>query len=295
MKRIKSFAYFEAETAAQAVGILAREGGAHALAGGTDLLVRMKQGVLAPVALVNLKKIPGLDCICEEPGQGLRIGALASISAIERSPLVRKGHPVLAEAAGELGSPSIRNLGTLGGNIGRASPASDMAPSLTVLGARLLVEGQKGQREVAIDGFFKGPGTTVLSREELITAFLIPKMPAGSGAAYMRLGRRQGMDCCLVGAAVFLALSGKDNGVAGARITLAAVGPIPLRAQRAEEVLLSGSLTEERMKEAARAASEDCSPITDIRASGSYRKEMVEVLTYRGLEKAWRSAEGGKP
>lgn len=295
MKRIKPFAYFEAETAAEAVGVLAREGdGTHALSGGTDLLVRMKQGVLAPKALVNLKRIPGLDCICAEPGQGLRIGSLASIAAIERSSLVRKGHPVLAEAAGELGSPSIRNLGTLGGNIGRASPASDMAPSMTVLGARVLVEGLKGQRDIAIDGFFKGPGTTVLSREELIISFLIPEMAAGSGAAYMRLGRRQGMDCCLVGAAVFVALSEKGGGVKAARVALAAVAPVPLRAKRAEEVLLSGALTEERMREAAKAAAADCFPISDLRAEGSYRKEMVEVLTYRGLEKAVRLAEGGK-
>ncbi len=295
MKRLRPFEYFEAGTVSEAVGILTREGlGAYPLAGGTDLLVRMKRGDLAPGALVNLKRIPGLGGIEREPGGGIRVGALAVISAIEHSPLVRTSHPVLAEAAGVLGSPSIRNLGTLGGNIGRASPASDMAPSLLILRARMLVEGPQGKREVEVREFFKGPGETVLSSEELITSFLLPDMAPGSGAVYERIGRREGMDCALVGVAALVTLSGKDHGVKDAGVALAAVAPVPLRAKRAEQVLLSGSLTEERMKEAARAAAADCFPISDMRASGSYRQEMVQVLTYRALARALRLAEGGK-
>ncbi len=295
MKRLRPFRYFEAGTVSEAVGILTREGlGAYPLAGGTDLLVRMKRGDLAPGALVNLKRIPGLGGIEREPGGGIRVGALAVISAIEHSPLVRTSYPVLAEAAGVLGSPSIRNLGTLGGNIGRASPASDMAPSLLILRARMLVEGPQGKREVEVREFFKGPGETVLSSGELITSFLLPDMAPGSGAVYERIGRREGMDCALVGVAALVTLSGKDHGVKDAGVALAAVAPVPLRAKRAEQVLLSGSLTEERMKEAARAAAEDCFPISDMRASGSYRQEMVQVLTYRALARALRLAEGGK-
>ena len=295
MKRLRPFRYFEPGTISEAVGILAGEGaGAHPLAGGTDLLVRMKRGDLAPGALVNLKRIPGLGGIEREPGGGIRVGALAVISAIEHSPLVRTSYPVLAEAAGVLGSPSIRNLGTLGGNIGRASPASDMAPSLLILRARMLVEGPQGKREVEVREFFKGPGETVLSSGELITSFLLPDMAPGSGAVYERIGRREGMDCALVGVAALVTLSGKDHGVKDAGVALAAVAPVPLRAKRAEQVLLSGSLTEERMKEAARAAAAECFPISDMRASGSYRQEMVQVLTYRALARALRLAEGGK-
>lgn len=219
MNRIRPFAYWEAGTVSEAIGLLAREGsGAYALAGGTDLLARMKLGTLAPRVLVNLKRIAGLNGIVRELGTGLRIGALASISEIERSPLVRAGHRVLAEAAGELGSPSIRNLGTLGGNIGRASPASDMAPSLIVLRARVVVEGARGKREVDIDGFCTAPGKTVLDPGELITGFLLPDMPASSGAAYLRLGRREGTDCCLAGIAVCLTLSENDGGLKDARV-----------------------------------------------------------------------------
>jgi len=293
MKRIRPFRYFEVRTVAEAVGVLAKEGdGAYPLAGGTDLLVRMKLGNLAPGALVNLKRIEGLDRIEREFGGGIRIGPLVSISAIEHSPLVFASHRALAEAAGVLGSPSIRNLGTLGGNIGRASPASDMAPSLIVLRARVRAEGPRGEREVEIGEFFKGPGATVLLSGEMITSFLLPGMAPGSGASYERLGRREGMDCALVGAAAFMALSEKDGGVKDARVALASVAPVPLRAMKAEEVLLSGSLTEERMREAARAAASDCFPISDMRASGSYRTEMVRVLTYRALARAFRLAEG---
>ncbi len=148
MIRLKSFSYFEPTTLPEAIGILAEKGGqACPLAGGTDLLVRMKREEIAPSTLVNLKRIEGLNRIHGEPGKGTHIGALASISAIENSSLILSNHPVLAQAARVLGSPSIRNLGTLGGNVGRASPASDMVPSLMVLGARVTVEGARGKRE----------------------------------------------------------------------------------------------------------------------------------------------------
>ena len=129
---------------------------------------------------------------------------------------------------------------------------------------------------------------------ELITSFLLPAPAIGSGAAYERIGRREGMDCALVGVAALVTLSGKDRGVKDAKVVLAAVAPVPLRSRKAEEVLLSGSLTEDRIGEAARAAAADCFPISDLRASGSYRQEMARVLTCRALTRAWRSAEGGR-
>ncbi|MEW6334925.1 MAG: xanthine dehydrogenase family protein subunit M [Thermodesulfobacteriota bacterium] len=295
MKRIRPFRYVEAFTVREALEILAEEKeGAYPLAGGTDLLVRMKRGDLAPRALVNLKRIPGLDGIDAGAGGDIRIGALAPIAAIVDAPLFSAGQRVLAEAAGVLGSPAIRNLGTLGGNIGRASPACDMAPSLMVLQARVLVEGLRGKREIGIGEFFKGPGSTVLDPGELIISFLLPSPASGTGAAYERVGRREGMDCALVGVAASVTLSGNDRELKDARVTLAAVAPVPLQARRAEEVLLSGPLTEARIGEAARAAAADCFPISDMRASGAYRREMVRVLTCRAVARALRSAEGGK-
>ena len=152
MNRLRPFSYFEPMTLREAVDILSEKGDdALPLAGGTDLLVRMKRGHITPSALVNLKRIQGLNQIRDETGKGTRIGALASISTIEDSPLIHAKHPVLGQAAGVVGSPSVRNLATLGGNIGRASPASDMAPSLMVLGARVATAGPSGAREQRID------------------------------------------------------------------------------------------------------------------------------------------------
>ena len=274
--------------------MLRKQGGdARPLAGGTDLLVRMKRGEVSPSALINLKRIKGLDKIRKGPGRGISVGALTPVSAIEQSPLIRSTHPMLAEAARLLGSPSIRNLATLGGNVGRASPASDMVPSLIVLRARVMIEGIRGKKELDVERLFSGPGTTTLSKGELIRSFFLPNLPPRSGGTYLKLGRREGMDCALVGVAVCLSLSGKNREVKEARVALSAVAPVPLRATKTEEVLLSGPLTEERIREASRMAAMESSPIDDLRASGSYRKEMVSVLTYRAILGALAEAEGG--
>lgn len=294
MKRLKPFAYFEPATLAEASKILVGQGsGSYLLAGGTDLLVRMKRGEIRPSALINLKRIDGLSRIEPKVEKSLQIGALTTISALEQSSFVQSAYPVLAETAGLLGSLSIRNLATLGGNIGRASPASDMAPALMVLMTRVSVDGPEGKREFPLESIFAGPGRTTLKLGEVITSFFVPKMAAHSRAAYLRLGRREGMDCALVGVAVLLNLSAKSGDVQEARIALASVAPVPIRARKAEEELLSGALTEERIQKVATAAAFDSLPVSDMRASSSYRKEMVKVLTFRAIEQARDLAEGG--
>ena len=296
MKRLKQISYFEPTTLKEAMEILAEKGSdAYPLAGGTDLLVRMKRGDISPSVLVNLKRIEKLDQIAGENGDGLRIGALASISGIEHSAVIQSGHPVLSQAAGSLGSPSIRNLATLGGNIGRASPASDMAPALLVLGARVLTAGPSGEKEMDLDTLFAGPGSTTLAPGQVITAFLLPKAMPHTGAAYLKLGRRVGSgDCALVGVAGLITTDEKGEGAVDVKIALASVGPVPKRAKKAEQLVLSGPLTEERFREAGRIAAEETTPITDMRCSASYRKEMVAVLTYRALSKALKHAQGGQ-
>jgi carbon-monoxide dehydrogenase medium subunit len=295
LNRLRRFTYYEPRTLKEGIEMAASGGkGTYFLAGGTDLFVRMKRGVISPSALINLKSIQGLNRI-ERDGRGsLCIGSLTRISEMKRSPLVFSTHPVLAQAAGGLGSPSIRNLATVGGNIGRASPASDIAPSLMVLQARATLEGVQGKKELDVAQLFSGPGITALSKAEIITSFLIPEAKPHTKAIYLRLGRRQGMDCCLVGVAASLTLSDNTGEATEARIALASVGPVPLQAKRAEEALLSGSLTEERIRESARLACEECFPITDIRTTGSYRKEMIRVLTHRALLTAVQSLRGEK-
>jgi len=290
MKRLKPFEYREAKTLGEAIEILAGEGPrAVLLAGGTDLLVRMKQGVITPSLLVNMKRIAGLDRIERSAAGGLTIGALTPIATLERSELIRQSHPVITQAAGLLGSPSIRRLATLGGNVGRASPAADMVPALIALKARIFAEGPAGEKDIPIDTFFKGPGKTVLAPAEIITAIFLPDPALAAGAAYLKLGRREGMDCALVGVAAALSLGGDDR-VVEARLAIASCGPVPLRAKNAETILLAGPLDENRLREAARATAENSCPITDRRACSDYRKEMVEVLAFRALRDAWQAA-----
>jgi carbon-monoxide dehydrogenase medium subunit len=294
MKRLKKFVYFEATSVKEAVEILSEKDGAFPLAGGTDLLVRMKRGEIRPATLVNLKHIQDLKRIKSGSGKGTTIGALASISDIQCSPVVRAKHPLLIQAAGVLGVPSIRNLATIGGNIGRASPASDMSPSLMILQARIMTAGPKGEREVGLNEILAGPGITTLAKGEIITAFFIPEPAPGTGTAYLKLGRRAGgADCALVGVATLLTV--ENNEVQSVGIALSSVGPKPIRALKAEQVVMSGPLGEERIKEAARAAADEVNPITDLRCSASYRKEMVKVLTYRALTESLQKAQGGKP
>ena len=294
MIRLRQFSYFEPTSIKEAAEILAEKGKtAYPLAGGTDLLVRMKRGNITPAVIVNLKRIKGLNEIKSENGNGMRIGALTSIAAIEDSSVLKASHPVLAQAAGLIGARSIRNLATIGGNIGRASPASDMAPALVALKARVCIEGSSGSREMDIEDIFEGPGVTNLAGGEIITAFTLAKITPGTGAAYLKLGRRAGGgDCALVGVAALLSMEG--DCAKGVRIAMSSVGPKPLRARQAEQVLISGPFTKDRMNQAARAASEEAAPITDMRCSASYRKEMIRILTFRALREAQQKAQGGK-
>lgn len=290
MKRLMPFEYREAKSLGEAIEILAGEGPrARLLAGGTDLLVRMKQGVIAPSLLVNLKKVAGLDRIERSAAGGLTIGALTTIEAVEHSECIEQNHAVLTQAAILLGSPSIRRLATLGGNVGRASPAADMVPALIVLKARIVAEGPAGKQEIPIDAFFKGPGQTVLGPADIVTAICLPEPAAAAGAAYLKLGRREGMDCALVGVAAALSLD-QGGRVMEARLAMASCGPVPLRAESAETILLAGPLDENRLREAARAAAGSSCPITDMRACSDYRREMVEVLAFRALREALQTA-----
>ncbi|NIO06467.1 MAG: xanthine dehydrogenase family protein subunit M [Deltaproteobacteria bacterium] len=294
MIRLRPFSYFAPNTLSEAIEILAEQGTeAFPLAGGTDLLVRMKTSVIKPSALINLKRIAGLNGIMEENGRGVRIGALTPLVALEQSPLIQSSHPVMVQAVGVLGSPPIRTLGTLGGNIGRASPASDMAPVLMVMQARVAMRGPKGEREVDIEEVFTGPGEIALTPGEVITSFFLPVIPPHSGAVYLKMRRREGMDCALAGVATSLTLSGGKTEAKGASIALSSVAPVPFRARKAEGIILSGPLSEKRMREAAEVASEEISPITDFRASGSYRREIVKALTFRALMDSFHQARGG--
>jgi len=283
------FEYCAPVSLAEAISLLDRHGdSARVIAGGTDLLTALKERWERPAYVIGIGAIPGLAHITYEEGVGLKIGAAATVRAVETSAVVRAKYPVLASAASTLASIQIRNLATVAGNICRASPSADTPPALIVLGAQVKLAGSDGERVVALDDFFTGPGRTVRRPNELLTEISIPPPRPHSGAAYFKHSPRRAMDLAVVGVAAAVVL---ENGLCrDVRIALGAVAATPRRARGAEAVLEGYEPTAARLEEAARAAATECSPISDVRGSADYRREMVRVNTARALQQALESA-----
>ena len=276
----------------EAVSLMVRhKGKAVWLAGGTDLLVEMKHGKLSPRIIINLKKIPDLYGIKVNEAGDLLIRALVTLGTIEESLIVEKGWPILNEAARGVGSVQIRNLATLGGNICRASPSADMIPPLIVLRGIARTIGPQGDRTVPMEDFFKGPGETVLEKTELLREIIVPKRLPNSGGSYLKLSPRNAMDLALVGVAVEIALNPRSEICEDIRIALGAVAPIPIRSREAEKVLIGSRIEESLVDKAAKCASKESKPISDIRGSEAYRKSMVNVMTRRAIQNAFVSAK----
>lgn len=290
VKRLRSFNYFEPTSLGEAVRILAEaEPDARVLAGGTDLIVDMKSGRMRPSTVVNLKRIPDLAGIQDADGATC-IGALTKVDIVEKSAFVVDRHPALAQAASILASPPVRALATIGGNVARASPASDLGPALIVSSAVATIHGMDGSRDVPVEDLYTGPGATSLARCDLITALTLPARPPGFGSAYVKLGKRgSGTDIALAGASASLVI-GDGGELTDCRVALASLGPTPFRAVESESLLRREVLSEELLEAAAAAASGEAKPIGDMRASAAYRKRLARVLTLRALRGAVASA-----
>ncbi len=288
------FDYQKPTSVAEALEILGEfKARAKVLAGGTDLLVNLKRGLIEPETVVHIGRIPGLDAIDKLEG-GLRIGPLVTAAAMAESGPALGAAAMLGEAAGRLGTPLIRNRATLGGNLVSARPAADMSPPLMALGAKVVLAGPAGEREVTLDDYFTGPGQSVQEADELMTAIHVPAWGEAAGGCYLKLGARKTLEISLVNLAAFVRLDG-DGQVAEARVVMGAVGPTPLRAPSAEEFLVGQRPAGEDdplFAEAARKAAGDAKPIDDHRGSAEYRRAMVEVLTRRALTRAWSMARG---
>ena len=282
---MRRFEYHEPATLEEAVALLGRHGGAASvLAGGTDLLVEIKEQLRRPQHVVNIKKIPGIDSFDYDEEKGLRIGALVTARAIETAPIALSKYPGLAQAARELGSIQIRNRATLIGNVCRASPSADTLPPLIADRARAKLYGRGGERTVELEHFFTGPGQTLLAPDELVVELILPAPAAHTGKVYIKHGRRKAMELATVGVAVTLTIEGgRCHDVS---LVLGAVAPTPIRARSAEDALRGKAADDEHIASAARAARLEARPISNVRASADYRSEMVEVLTRRALEKA---------
>jgi carbon-monoxide dehydrogenase medium subunit len=248
----------------------------------------------SPAYLVSLHKLAELKDIQRQPDGSLRIGALTTITAIERSQEIREDWTALAEGADNLGSPLVRNRGTLGGNIANARPAADTAIPTIALGGVLTLQGTSGARTIPAAEFPRGPGITVIKPDEVLTAVTYPPQPAHAGSTYYKLANRKALEISTVGVAVWLVLEEPGGAVADIRVALGAVGPTPILAESVKEVLIGQVPTEEILDEAAKAAAGDARPIDDHRGSAWYRVQMVEVLTRRLLRGAIWRAEGNR-
>ena len=283
------FEYLAPQTVAEACSLLSQYGkAAKVIAGGTDLLVAMKERELTPQYLLALKRIADLDYIDYDDIDGLRIGALASTQSIASSAVIQDKFSFLANAAAQIGTPQIRNMGTIGGNLCNAAPSADTAPPLIALGAKVKLTSSKGERTVPLEEFFTGPGETVLQPNELLTEIQVPKPPPGTKGAYLKLFPRGAVDIATVGVAVRLTV-GKDGTCSDAKIVLGAVAPTPMRTKRAEALILGRKLEDKIIEEAAQTASEEARPISDVRSSADYRREMVKVLIRRAIIQASKS------
>jgi len=256
-----------------------REGEVQILAGGTDLLLGMREGTITPRAVMSLKKLSDFQTIDQSKDSGLRLGAMVTLRQIARSTQIRDYYPCLAEAALLMASEQIRSLATVGGNLCNAAPSADMAPPLIALDAVVRIVGPGGERRLPLEEFFLGPGSTALDAGEILAEIEVP--PTERMTRYMRLTPRMHMDIAVVGVAAGIQLD--NSKVRAARIVLGAVAPVPLRVHPAEEALIGQALTEAAIEAASTIAAEKCSPISDLRGSDWYRRRMVGVLVRRAL------------
>lgn len=284
---LPKFEYIKAGSIAHACTFLGKcKGRARVMAGGTDLLVKMKEGEIRPDYLVGLKGIPGLDRVAYSKRDGLRIGCLATHKDVISSKHVQQSYKSLAEALESIGTPQIRNLGTVGGNLCNGSPSSDSAPILIALGASVKIAGATVEREIPLERLFRGPGKTALKSGEILKEIVVPGIRPNSFSRYEKLSLRSSADIAAVGAACCLLLNPASGLITDIRIVLGAAAPVPLRARKAEALLKDKAATEKLIEEAALLASQEARPISDLRASAEYRREMVKVMVKRAIKGA---------
>lgn len=256
---------------------------ATALAGGTNVLVQIKEGHREASALLSLKGLPELHQLRTE--EGLTIGAAVTFQKLAADPIIRHDYNALSTAAGLIGSVQTRNMATIGGNICNASPSADSVPPLLIFQARAVLSSVRGTRTVALHEFFVGPGKTALEPGELLKEIFVPIRPARAGSSYVRHIPRQAMDISVVGVAAYLALD-EAGQIADAHIALGAVAPTPMLATAAAAELIGRSPSEELFRKAGSTAAKEANPVDDLRASITYRRHLVDVLTQDALRAA---------
>ncbi len=279
---MKKFNYYKPQSRGEAFMLMEKHKGcARYIAGGTDIIVRIKHGVIQPDALVSLRGIEELRGI--QHNEGVTLGSMTLIRELERDPVFARKYPALAQAAGVLASPQIRNVATIGGNLGNAAPSADCAPPLMVLDAVLTIEGPGGKREVPIDGFFQGPGRTCCDSLEILTRISIPPLADKTGMAFLKVGRVS-QDIAVLNAAALLVM---ERGVCRqCRLAVGAVAPVPLRLKGIETVIEGQEICDELLDRVGKMVEQEVSPITDVRSTEEYRRVVTGVMVRRAIRQA---------
>ena len=272
--------YFRSTTLEEAAELLSTSSGSvKILAGGTDLLMHIWEHPSPETRLVSLRDIEVLRKINQNREGEVFVGAMVRHAEVAADLLLNRHFPALAKASGLVGSPSTRNMGTIGGNICNASPSADTAPPLLAYDAKVVIWSPSGETQAAIEGFFTGPSTTRLTNGQIVKGFIL-KPKSGLSAAYEKLGIRKAMEIAIVNACVSILID-QSRFCSEIRIALGAVAPMPIRAKAAERVLKGQRITHDLIRKAAEAAMDEATPISDIRASAGYRTKMIGVLVRR--------------
>jgi len=286
---LRAFEYHAPTSLDEAISLLQEHGdGARPLAGGTDLIVQMKENATrfaAPSHIVSLLSVPEIGGIDYSETEGLRIGAGVTMAQVAESQVVRERYAAIGEGAALVGSIQTMNMATVGGNLCNAAPSADIAPPLLAFEAAAVIVGPNGRKSLALEEFFVGPGKTALAIDELLAEVRVPPDSTGTGSAYDRHTPRKQMDIAVVGVAAALTIAA--DRIERARVALGAVAPTPVRAREAEAALEGQAPSDEVFARAAEIAAEaECSPIADVRGSVEFRRHIVRVMTRRMLHVA---------
>ena len=288
---MEAFEYVAPRSLAEAYGLLGNGKRSQFLAGGTDIIVQLRERRKSCDQLIDLKKIPETTGFRFEPDGSLSIGAATACAELYENAEILRKLPGLVDAASLIGGIQIQSRASLGGNLSNASPAADSSPALMALGAQLVIGSATGQRTIPIEEYFTGPGRNALQTGELLVRIIVPSQPTRSGTFYHRFIPRNEMDIAVASAGVRLVLNAAGDRIESARVALGAVGPTPLMVPGAAQALAGQAPGPAAFAKAAEAAEAIASPITDMRGSVVQRKRLIAVLTRRALEGALKRAQ----
>jgi CO/xanthine dehydrogenase FAD-binding subunit len=281
---MKPFSYQAPSSLQEAAMLLSnRDLPARAMAGGTDLLVQLRAGRLDLNLIVDIKRIPETNQLTYDPVEGLTLGSAVTCCRVYEDQTIRELYPALIDSASLIGGVAVQGRATIGGNVCNAAPSGDTLPTLMVLEARCRIFGPGGERILAVEQFFSGPGNNVLEQGELLVSLHIPPPSPNSGARYLRFIPRNEMDIAVVGVGAKVGLSDDLRKIVSARIALGAVAPTPILIREAGDALIGKAPTEESFNQAAAVAQEAACPITDMRGTIAYRRHLVGILVKRAL------------